>query len=206
MRRLTFAVAIGFLTVGAVAACAAENDSPPSEKHGYVVKCRIATKTADVDEAAWLAPTIGVPEGETATISDVTHTPIVPGATFEDGREVARTVVLEEGLSVELSVHGDRPGFVSVDATIKTAKIVDVKNKRGRQAFRQETRTLRASECVALGEPWTIDLEEAGAGRTAQFIVSLPETKHPGPKTATAKTRIPKSARVAKKRSAVKVR
>lgn len=205
MRRLSLAVAVGFVTIETVFALKA-NDSPPSAKQMYVVKCRVSTKTADSDEAAWLAPTIAVPEGETATISDVTHTPVVPGAKVEREREVARTIVLEEGLSVELSVYGDRPGFVSVDATIKTSKIVEMKNKRSRQAFRQETCVVRASECLALGEPWTIDLEGPETGRTAQFTVSLPEANRLATKTTTTKSQAPRTARAAKKRGGVKSR
>ena len=89
---------------------------------------------------------------------------------------------------MEVSVHHDRGGLVSLDATVHNSKIVEVKKKHDHQAFRHETHTVRINECVAFGELLTVDLEGPEGRQTAQFIVSLPGTKPHWPVTHTPRT------------------
>lgn len=154
----------------------------------YVIECRIANKTDDGEETECCAPKISVPEGRPASISTRTQTPFVTAIQVDGKQETPRIVVLEEGLSAELSVHRDHDGLVSLDATVHNSKIVEVNKKHGHQAFRHETHTVRINECVALGELLTVDLEGPEGRQTAQFVVSLPGKKPHWPVAQTPKT------------------
>ena len=156
-----------------------------------VIECRIANKSDDGKETEYCAPKISVPEGRPASVSTRTQTPFVTAIQVDGKQETPRIVVLEEGLSAEFSVHRDRDGLVSLDATVHNSKIVEVKKKHDHQAFRHETHTVRINECVALGELLTVDLEGPQGRQTAQLVVSLPGTKPHWPVAALPALRSP---------------
>jgi hypothetical protein len=189
MRRLSVTVALGFIAAQSLLAFGKEpNSNKPAGKKPYaaaahhqiyVIECRLVTNTDDGDERETSTPTISVPEGRTANIRSLTQTPFVTSVKVDAAQKEPRIVVLNEGYSVELSVH-DCEGLVSIDATVNSSKIVDVKKKHGHQAFRHETRTVRVSECVALGEVLTIDVGGPDENHTAEFVVSRPDTRELG--------------------------
>ncbi|HWB13081.1 MAG TPA: hypothetical protein VG826_27905 [Pirellulales bacterium] len=137
-----------------------------SDEKLYVVECRIVTTTTEGKEESQLGPSLTVAEGRTAVINDITQTPIVASVVRRRGGEEPRITVLKEGTTVELVVHDEGDGWVTLDAEIETSKITGLKEKeagngRRRQCARLEGHRVRVMELTSLGEEFSVPLHGA---------------------------------------------
>lgn len=149
----------------------------------FVVECRMTTTAVDGQKEVQLGPRLTVAEGRTAVINDITQTPIVASVARKRGGEQPRVTVLEEGTKIELTVFGEGNRHATLDATIETSKIAEIRTKaiddeRRRQCARVEARRLRVMELTALGDEFVVPL--AGLGRdatrrTIEFAVYSPD-------------------------------
>lgn len=156
---------------------------PLAEENFYVVECRIVKESADGKRDVQIGPRLTVADGGTAIVNDVTQTPIVASVRRKRSGDEARITVLKEGTAIELSVYDQGDGWATLDATIETSQIRDLKQKdagvgRHRQCARLESRRVRVLELTALGDEIKVPLTVAGGderSRTIEFAVYSPD-------------------------------
>lgn len=156
---------------------------PFGQEKFYVVECRIVKELADGKRDVQIGPRLTVADGGTAVVNDVTQTPIVASVRRKRGGEEPRITVLKEGTIVELAVFDQGDGWATLDATIETSHITDLKQKDGgvgrhRQCARIESRRVRVLELTALGDEIKVPLTVAGGDerrRTIEFAVYTPD-------------------------------
>jgi hypothetical protein len=179
MRILPAIVVFSFLAGGQAA------QGQWSEEKLYVVECRVVTTSPGKKKDIQMGPSLTVAAGRTAVINDVTQTPIVASVARRRGGEEPRITVLKEGTTIELVVHDEGDGWVTLDALIETSKITGLKEKhagngRRRQCARVEGQRVRVMELAALGEEFAVPLHgtispEGKAGeakeRSVEFTV-----------------------------------
>jgi hypothetical protein len=179
MRIVPALAMFGVLLCGAQAA---QSHDWPKEKL-YVVECRVVATSPDGQSDIQLGPMLTVAEGRTAVINDVTETPIVASVASRRGGEEPRITVLKEGTTIELVVHDEGRGFVTLDALIETSKITDLKEKeagngRRRQCARLESHRVRVMELAALDEEFAVALhgtDGKAKARNVEFTVHAPD-------------------------------
>lgn len=166
--------------------CAAAGAAEPKsdreqDKSRYVIECRQTTTAEGGTRTVLMAPAISVNEGVPATIKDVTQTPFATGIVSPGGRDESRVTVLEEGTTIELTVFGDRRGWVTVDANIATSQVTGLEIKEvGRNDHRQcpqtESRTVRIIKAVKMGEVFAVEAKvpEGALQRTIELLVRTP--------------------------------
>lgn len=149
----------------------------------YVVECRIVTKLPDGNKDVLIGPRVIVDDGRMAVVNNVTQTPIVASVAQKRGGEEPRITVLKEGTTIELTVHSEGDGWATLDATIESSKIADLKTKdagegRHRQCARVESRRVRVMELTAIGEEFSVPFtghDESDAQRTIEFVIYTPD-------------------------------
>jgi hypothetical protein len=149
----------------------------------YVVECRIVKKLPDGKKDVLIGPRVTIDDGRTAVVNNVTQTPIVASVAQKRGGEEPRITVLKEGTTIELTVHSEGDGWVTLDASIETSKIADLKTKdagegRHRQCARVESRRVRVMELTAMGEEFAVPFvghDGQDAHRTMEFVVYTPD-------------------------------
>lgn len=148
----------------------------------YLFECHVVQYERDGSEKTLSRPRVITIGDQPATIKIGTEVPVLSGASPEAaGGTVRPTItVLESGTTMILKVTPDRPGHVTLDATLAIAEIDAVKVQAAadgekRQSARVQTQTARAIECVELGKKITLSLEHAKAKksrRVAEIVVS----------------------------------
>lgn len=173
-------LAVVFFCCAAAGAAELKGDRQ-KDKGGYVIECRMTTTDGDGGRTVLMAPTISLNEGVPANIKDVTQTPFATGIVSHGGRDESRVTVLEEGTTIELTVFGDRRGWVTVDANIATSQVTGLEIKEvGRNDHRQcpqtESRTVRIIQVVKMGEVFAVEAKapEGAPKRTVELLVRTP--------------------------------
>ena len=149
----------------------------------YVVECRLVTKSAEGKREVVMGPRLVVPEGQPGVVNEVRQTPVVASVRRTRSGEEPRITILKEGTSIDFTVYAEGEGWVTLDATIETSKITDLKTKeaaggRQRQCALVESRRVRVLELAPVGKQFAVPLAATADGeprRTVEFVVSTPD-------------------------------
>ena len=172
-----------------------ENPPDTSTSNRYGVLCRWIDAKGEVV----MAPKLKLPENQKGIVSSMTKRPFVIGTTPEGKAQRPHIVVIEDGLSIEVTVAGRHPDGASIDVTVEESKILDIGTKKIApdttiQIPHVDNQKKRIVDFVKYGEVFSIRLgKKHSASRIELMIQADDKTAVPANWTVPAKDDSPNS-------------
>jgi hypothetical protein len=165
--RTVVALAIGLAIFGGRSASAVEEQGAAAgpAKRSYAVQCRVLGQGHGRDSIKFMAPKLGVNDGEKGVLQDITERPFVTAVRTVGKVQTPVIQVVREGTTIEVTVNGTGENEVLVDVSVDfadTARPEVKKDGRGNdyQAVHQGGFRGRAIENVTLGQKTVMHLSD----------------------------------------------